>query len=86
MVREVALREGGIAAFYRGLTPNLIGNSSSWSVYFLCYGNIKEGIRRLNSGDQELTWWNYFAASGVAGSFTIYRSSTISSWSVLAND
>lgn len=67
MVREVAQREGGVAAFYRGLTPNLIGNSSSWSVYFLCYGNIKDGMRRLRTGDRELSSWEYFAASGVAG-------------------
>lgn len=61
------MNEGGIAAFYRGLTPNLIGNSSSWAIYFLCYGNIKDGMRRLYPGREELTSSNYFVASGAAG-------------------
>lgn len=68
MIRDIAQHEGGAAALYRGLTPNLVGNSSSWAIYFLCYGNIKDAMRRLRFGGQEeLTSWNYFAASGTAG-------------------
>jgi solute carrier family 25 folate transporter 32 len=69
VIRDIAQHEGGAAALYRGLTPNLVGNSSSWAIYFLCYGNIKDAMRRLRSGHrgEELTSWNYFAASGTAG-------------------
>ncbi|RMJ21870.1 carrier protein [Aspergillus sp. HF37] len=72
VIRDIAQHEGGAAALYRGLTPNLVGNSSSWAVYFLCYGNIKDAMRRLRSGrrEEELTSWNYFAASGAAGILT----------------
>lgn len=31
-------RRDGIKGLYRGLTPNLIGNASSWGLYFLWYG------------------------------------------------
>lgn len=68
MIREIAQNEGGLAAFYRGLTPNIIGNSTSWGLYFLCYGNIKDTIRRFNRlGGQELSSLDYFVASGSAG-------------------
>lgn len=69
VIRDIAQHEGGAAALYRGLTPNLVGNSSSWAIYFLCYGNIKDAMRQLRSGhrEEELTSWNYFAASGTAG-------------------
>ena len=68
MIREIAQNEGGISAFYRGLTPNIIGNSTSWGIYFLCYSNIKDILRRLNtSNGQELRSSDYFAASGTAG-------------------
>ena len=29
------VRHGGAAGLYRGLTPNLVGNASSWGFYFL---------------------------------------------------
>ncbi|KAL5366509.1 mitochondrial carrier [Aspergillus floccosus] len=72
VVRHILQHEGGLSAFYRGLTPNLIGNSSSWALYFLCYGNIKDGIRRINGAatDSSLTSSQYFAASGAAGLLT----------------
>ena len=38
IVRDIAQNEGSnIKAFYRGLTPNLVGNSVSWGLYFLWY-------------------------------------------------
>jgi len=33
-LREI-VRTGGAKALYRGLTPNLVGNASSWGSYFL---------------------------------------------------
>jgi len=62
-----------VRSFYRGLMPNMIGNSVSWGLYFMWYANIKDLIaaargsgtdrRRLNSSD-------YFIASGVSGILT----------------
>ncbi|KAL4976186.1 mitochondrial carrier domain-containing protein [Aspergillus desertorum] len=78
-IREIFYNEGGLVAFYRGLTPNLIGNSSSWALYFLFYGNVKDmlGSRRLrcdpDGGQQRrdlLFPSDYFIASGSAGIIT----------------
>ncbi|KAL4801725.1 mitochondrial carrier domain-containing protein [Aspergillus unguis] len=76
VVREIFHNEGGLAAFYRGLTPNIIGNSSSWALYFLFYSNVKDMIgtwrlrRNLYGERQQLTSSDYFIASGAAGIMT----------------
>ncbi|PYI10888.1 mitochondrial carrier [Aspergillus sclerotiicarbonarius CBS 121057] len=71
VVREIFQNEGGLKAFYRGLTPNIVGNSTSWALYFLCYSNIK-GVMRTwrGSQDQALTSADFFLASGSAGMLT----------------
>ena len=68
IIRDIASHEGGLAAFYRGLAPNLIGNSTSWALYFLCYGSLKDaiGAYRMREGSR-LTSSDYFLASGTAG-------------------
>ncbi|CEL01578.1 Putative Mitochondrial folate carrier protein Flx1 [Aspergillus calidoustus] len=78
IIRQIFHDEGGLAAFYRGLTPNIIGNSTSWALYFLLYGDIKDAISnwRLRhspkdgSQPQQLTSSDYFIASGTAGALT----------------
>ncbi|KAF9892191.1 hypothetical protein FE257_002597 [Aspergillus nanangensis] len=71
VVRNIFQNEGGVSAFYRGLTPNLVGNSSSWALYFLCYGNIKNTMRSFRSSSEgALTSSDYFIASGAAGLLT----------------
>lgn len=69
LVQGIFRHEGGLAAFYRGLTPNLLGNSTSWALYFLCYGNIKELMRTWRGGTlgEGLSSADYFLASGSAG-------------------
>lgn len=69
---------GVVQNFYRGLMPNMIGNSVSWALYFLFYQNVKDLIRATRSrtnpatklGKQELSSGDYFAASGLAGVLT----------------
>lgn len=69
---------GLVQNFYRGLMPNMIGNSVSWALYFLFYQNVKDLIRAGRSrtnpstklGKQELSSSDYFAASGLAGVLT----------------
>ncbi|PKY06890.1 mitochondrial carrier [Aspergillus campestris IBT 28561] len=71
VIRRIFQNEGGVAPFYRGLTPNIIGNSSSWALYFLFYGNLKDGMRKLRSSrEQELAASDFFLASGAAGVIT----------------
>lgn len=36
------VRRDGYAGLYRGLSPNVVGNSTSWGLYFLFYTMIKE--------------------------------------------
>jgi solute carrier family 25 folate transporter 32 len=68
IAREIALHEGGVPAFYRGLTPNLIGNSVSWGLYFLWYSNLKDAISVLRGNRKDgLTSVDFFVASGTAG-------------------
>ncbi|KAL2002645.1 hypothetical protein VTN02DRAFT_6315 [Thermoascus thermophilus] len=71
VVREIYQNEGGITAFYRGLTPNILGNSTSWGLYFLWYSNIKDMMRNFgNTGRDNLSFSDYFIASGTAGILT----------------
>lgn len=73
MIREIFHHEGGVSAFYRGLTSNIIGNSISWGVYFFCYSNIKDAMQgSRGSTNQELTSTDYFVASGTAGMNDLY--------------
>ncbi|KAL3455625.1 mitochondrial carrier domain-containing protein [Aspergillus heterothallicus] len=71
VIRQIFHTEGGLAAFYRGLTPNIIGNSSSWALYFLLYGDIKGAIaHRKQESAKQLTSSDYFISSGAAGALT----------------
>lgn len=69
IICDISQHEGGITALYRGLSPNIIGNSTSWAIYFLCYGKSKDAVRtfRAPSDGHELTSSDYFLASGTAG-------------------
>ncbi|ODH46035.1 hypothetical protein GX48_07879 [Paracoccidioides brasiliensis] len=72
IARNIARNEGGfVAGFCRGLTPNLVGNSVSWGLYFLCYDNIKNSLRVLHGeGGEGLSLLDYFTASATAGVLT----------------
>lgn len=49
--------------YYRGITPNIIGNISAWSLYFTLYAEFKTHL----SGLSLLNTVNYFASSTLAG-------------------
>lgn len=61
-----------VRAFYRGLMPNTIGNSVSWALYFMWYGNIKDlvGVARYGSARAQLTGVDYLVASSISGILT----------------
>ncbi|GAA5986425.1 hypothetical protein JCM10908_003749 [Rhodotorula pacifica] len=64
------VKQGGAQGLYRGLTPNLVGNASSWGFYFLWYTMIKARMEdekgaKLNAGQHLLA----SATSGVITAF-----------------
>lgn len=73
-----------IAALYRGLTPNLVGNATSWASFFFFKSIAERGLSALHSrGDgngngttaaaatrNQLTPADFFAASLAAGAMT----------------
>jgi len=69
IVQGIAKNEGSYRALYRGLMPNMIGNSVSWALYFLWYSNIKDFIVQ-SRGHPALTASDYFLASGASGILT----------------
>ncbi|KAJ6023252.1 hypothetical protein N7499_008576 [Penicillium canescens] len=71
IIREISHHEGGFAAFYRGLAPNLVGNSTSWALYFFCYSSLKDALRIYRQRrNHMLASSDYFLASGSAGAIT----------------
>lgn len=53
-----------LTEFYRGLTPNLVGNVSGWSLYFTLYEHLKSNSNISNNT------LNYFGSSTMAGLLT----------------
>jgi len=84
-IKRIALEGGNangatgiVRSFYRGLTPNMVGNSVSWALYFMWYDYVKGVIRTTRArtapstklGKQELKGSDYFLASGISGIMT----------------
>lgn len=71
VLRGILHNEGPnrIAALYRGLTPNLVGNSVGWGLYFLWYREAQDVIRNLRgySPHEQLTSLDYLTASSASG-------------------
>jgi solute carrier family 25 folate transporter 32 len=68
---------------YRGLTPNLIGNASSWALFFYFKSTVEDALVRFHNqglllggaaaeqnAHDVLTPADYFFASGISGSIT----------------
>ncbi|KAK6529600.1 hypothetical protein TWF281_008770 [Arthrobotrys megalospora] len=57
-----------IKAFYRGISPNIIGNTASWGLYFLWYDQIKHRVAEYRGKQgQDLSSLDYLLSSGAAG-------------------
>ena len=74
---DIIKNEGVAAGFYRGLSPNIIGNSVSWALYFMWYGNIKDFIKTYRGEGSNLISIDYFCASGIAGALTAVATNPI---------
>lgn len=58
-----------MASLYRGLTPNLVGNSLSWASFFFFKSRFERAIAAWH-GREQPTPTDYFIASGLAGMST----------------
>ena len=80
IAKEVYADEKSLLSFYRGLSPNMIGNATSWGFYFMWYvpsqkrfvqsryGEIKKYMSaRRGVTALELSFAEFLAASGTAG-------------------
>ncbi|KAI9661986.1 MAG: hypothetical protein M1831_002901 [Alyxoria varia] len=70
VARELFKKEGFRHGYYRGLSPNIIGNSVSWALYFMWYGNIKDMLQAYRGAGSKLHSIDYFVASGASGIVT----------------
>ncbi|ORY91498.1 mitochondrial carrier domain-containing protein [Leucosporidium creatinivorum] len=71
-LREIVLHEGGVKGLYRGITPNLVGNASSWGLYFLWYTMLKTRAQELNGVAEggKLSAGQHLLASAESGVIT----------------
>ncbi|KAK0668939.1 putative mitochondrial folate transporter/carrier [Cercophora samala] len=49
LIRALSSNPKPLASLYRGLTPNLIGNATSWASFFFFKNNVERGILYLKS-------------------------------------
>jgi len=86
LIRTLTQNPHPVASLYRGLTPNLIGNASSWSAFFFFKSRVeraiaywKAGYLPLNRGSgpearnltkEYLTTQDFFVSSALAGALT----------------
>lgn len=54
-------------SYYRGLTPNLIGNVAAWGIYFASYAEFKTLLHSDSSASTASSTGSYFLASSLAG-------------------
>ncbi|KAI4139552.1 MAG: hypothetical protein L6R39_006234 [Caloplaca ligustica] len=67
LAQRIIKDEGLAQGFYRGLSPNLIGSSVSWALYFFWYSRIKGAIASHRAPSGRLSYYDFFLASGTAG-------------------
>ncbi|KAL8674613.1 MAG: hypothetical protein Q9168_000988 [Polycauliona sp. 1 TL-2023] len=70
LVKEILKNDGIVQGFYRGLSPNLAGNSLSWALYFLWYSQTKAALQAHYADGSRLSYYDFFLASGLAGALT----------------
>ncbi|GAB1315013.1 mitochondrial FAD carrier protein flx1 [Madurella fahalii] len=82
LIRSLAATDRPLAALYRGLTPNLLGNATSWASFFFFKSRLERGIAHLRGDDADSTLQSlsgpqrrlspadFFVASLAAGALT----------------
>ncbi|KAI1076303.1 mitochondrial carrier [Whalleya microplaca] len=74
LIRTLTQTQHPVASLYRGLTPNLLGNATSWASFFFFKARVERAILTFKTppgnSDVSLSPQDYFVASGVAGLVT----------------
>ncbi|KAK4460854.1 mitochondrial FAD carrier protein FLX1 [Cladorrhinum samala] len=71
LIRALYQTDRPVAALYRGLTPNLIGNATSWASFFFFKSRVEKGVAYLKSTEaKQLTPLDFFVSSLAAGALT----------------
>jgi solute carrier family 25 folate transporter 32 len=63
------IKQDGILGIYRGLTPNFVGATASWGLYFFWYSHLKD-YHSSNEKDTKLSATQHLTASAGAGALT----------------
>ncbi|PWN26676.1 mitochondrial carrier [Jaminaea rosea] len=79
------VQQGGWTGLYRGLSPNVVGNSASWGLYFLWYTMIKERMAarayEASGGDdgeiKKLSAGQHLLAASESGAITALMTNPI---------
>ncbi|UNI18913.1 mitochondrial FAD carrier protein flx1 [Purpureocillium takamizusanense] len=68
LLRSLTANDRPVASLYRGLTPNLVGNASSWASFFFFKSRLERALaaHRAHPGGQP-TAGDYFVSSALAG-------------------
>jgi solute carrier family 25 folate transporter 32 len=69
VIRSMTSTGHPIASLYRGLTPNLVGNASSWALFFFFKSRVERGLTAFR-GRNGPTPSDYFLSPAVAGIIT----------------
>ncbi|KLU88809.1 solute carrier family 25 member 33 [Magnaporthiopsis poae ATCC 64411] len=69
LLRSLVQTQSPVAALYRGLTPNLVGNAASWASFFFLKSRCERAVMLLKGSgqQQQLTPADYFVSSALAG-------------------
>lgn len=70
------VRRDGWPGLYRGLSPNVVGNSASWGLYFLWYTMIKEHMTDAEGG-RKLSPGQHLLAASESGAITALMTNPI---------
>lgn len=69
LLRALGAGPRPLASLYRGLTPNLVGNASSWASFFLVKSRLERALAGAG-GRARPSPADYFVASALAGAAT----------------
>ena len=66
-VLRAVVRDEGVRALWKGISPNFIGNTIAWGSYFFLYNAAKQRYQQL-AQRQQLTAVEYLACAALSGS------------------
>ncbi|KAI9149248.1 Mitochondrial folate transporter/carrier [Paramyrothecium foliicola] len=70
LIRSLTSNPQPLASLYRGLTPNLVGNSGSWASFFFFKSRFERSMAYWRGHGERPSPSDYFVASALAGAAT----------------